>query len=118
VTGAASDLFRDLDRLCVDTFGQPVLYRISDSDPGVEIVAVLDEDPVTGQLMDGSSRGEVGMVAVSTAETILFVQRSVLPISPEEGHRVDIDGDRYRVSEVRPDGPASWTLVLKKLVRR
>ncbi|KAA0571078.1 hypothetical protein [Azospirillum sp. Sh1] len=113
-----AEISAEVEDVCADVFGDTVLYRTDANDPGRTIVAVFDEDALSGTLMEGESRNQVGVVEVSTVEPVLYVRRAALPFDPKDGHLVDIGERRYRVSDPRPDGPAAWALYLKKIVRR
>lgn len=113
-----AEISAEVEDVCADAFGDTVLYRTDTNDPGRTIVAVFDEDALSGTLMEGESRNQVGVVDVTTVEPVLYVRRAALPFEPAEGHLVDIGERRFKVSDPRQDGPAAWALYLKKVTRR
>lgn len=101
-----SDLTRAMSSVVLNAFGEPVVFRLegrAEALPGrgVFTAAHQEVDARTG-------------VAVSMVQPVLEVRQSDLPDTPTEGDAVTVQGVRYLIVEVRPDGHGFLKLMLHK----
>ena len=101
-----SDLTRAMGTQVLATFGEPVVFHIEgqgEAIPGRGVFAAAHES------LDVSSG-----VAVSTVQPVLEVVSADLPAVPTEGDAVTVQGRRYLIVDVRPDGHGFLKLLLQK----
>jgi len=107
---AFAALTRSLSATVLATFGEPVLFHFDEQTrdwpcQGVFTAAHQEVDTSTG-------------VSVSSVQPVLEVRQADLPAVPTEGDAVTVQGVRYLVVEVRPDGHGMCKLLLHKGGRR
>jgi len=99
-------LTRSMTATVLDTFGEPVRLHLEGQEPdlpgrGVFTAAHQEVDASTG-------------VAVSMVQPVLEVRQADLPSAPTDGDAVTVQGQRYLIVEVRPDGHGLLKLLLHK----
>jgi len=103
-------LTRSMSATVLATFGEPVRFHFEEQTrdwpcQGVFTAAHQEVDASTG-------------VSVSSVQPVLEVRQSDLPAMPTEGDAVTVQGLRYLIVEVRPDGHGLLKLMLHKGGRR
>ncbi len=100
------DLTRAMSSLVLTTFGEPVVFHLegqAEALPGRGVFSAAHQEVDT-------STG----VPVSGVQPVLEVRQSDLPANPTEGDAVTVQGVRYLIVEVRPDGHGFLKLMLHK----
>lgn len=93
------------DRAVLEHLGGPVIYEPFDGD-AVEVTGVFDEAYV---------RADVGHAGISGSGPAVFFRLSDLPSDPEvDDPTIIVNGSRYRVREVEPDGQGGVHLLLHR----
>nr|CRH06579.1 Conserved protein of unknown function [Candidatus Magnetococcus massalia] len=98
----------DLDQICRDTFGIPVLYTPQEF--GVsskELIGLFDEQREVVTLMGG--------METEVQRPVLEVSSQELGVIPARGDQVTIQNRLYRVLEHQPHGQGNLLLMLEKI---
>lgn len=97
------DLQRTMDRAVLEHLGGPVTYTSAEGDT-VEVIGIFDRSYV---------RLDAGEAGVSSTGPALFVRLEDLPADPEtDNPTIMVDGTKYRVREVEPDGRGGVRLLM------
>lgn len=94
-------------------FGRPVIWAPKAGGPPVQIRAVFDAAAETVDIDRGGAAA-----GVVTRKPTLILRLADLPSPPLQGDRIEVDGQGFRVAEVRPDGDGGATLPLIRLADR
>jgi hypothetical protein len=100
------DLTRAMSSIVLTTFGEPVVFHLDGQGAPIDSTGVFT---AMHQAVDASTG-----VAVSTVQPMLEVVAANLPGPPTEGDAVTVQGVRYLIVEVRPDGHGFLKLMLHK----
>jgi hypothetical protein len=101
-----ADLSRAMSAIVLTTFGEPVLFHLEGQAEALPGRAVFT---AAHQAVDARTG-----VPVSMIQPVLEVRQSDLPAIPTEGDAVTVQGGRYLIVEVRPDGHGFLKLLLHK----
>lgn len=104
---------------CMDAFATPCTYRdaygVDTQITGVFMSAYLELTPMgRGPGLDSEAMAYGLPGAISTAMPMLGIQLSQIKRAPAQNDAVQINGNWYRVKEVRPDGVGAAKLLLNK----
>lgn len=92
-------------RTAIATFGQTVVYHGDGANP-VTLTGIFDAAHESVEL-------DVAGVPVSTRQPELGLRLADLPVAPQQGDHLEIDGTAYVVVDVRPDGQGGARLALQ-----
>lgn len=93
--------------VCTRTFTREVTYYPANGSPEKLIKGIFNEPYIEGILLDGAP--------FQTKLYRLGVRLTDLDFQPKVNDKVDIDGCKYNVHEIRPDGDAGAVLLLHKI---
>ena len=91
---------------CRNTFGIPVRYNPTDSDP-IDTIGIFD---AAYEAVEIDTAG----VAVSTRRPVLDFRLQDLGVEPEAGELVAVNGATYQVMDVQPDSQGGVRLILHR----
>jgi hypothetical protein len=92
----------------VDVMGQPIVYRRRGQQwpvEGVYQASHVAMDPDTG-------------VQVRSTQPVVLISGADLPMSPQQGDEVQVDGTSFTVRDPQPDGHGGWLLMLHRASKR